>query len=129
MRGARHRAGTRRQGPAGGMALLLTVLALLCVGGFYWAVVCRLAAVDEPWNAPAYWHAWYPLSIALAAGAGLLLRKRDWMAGVAITASQLPVMLVNSETGPLLAVGVLFLCVLAVPAAAASWLAGIVRFR
>lgn len=115
--------------PTGGRALLLTFLGLLCAGGLYWAMVCRLAAVNEPWDAPAYWQAWYPISIALAAGAGLLLGRRGWMAGLAITASQLPVMLVHSETGPLIGVGVLFLCILALPAAAASWLAGVLRIR
>lgn len=118
-----------RRRPAAGVAQILTLLALLCLGGLYWSAVCRLAAVDEPWDVPAYGHAWYPLSIALAAGVGLPLGKRGWMAGLAITASQLPVMLANSGTGPLIAVGVLFLCVLSVPAAAASWLAGVLRIR
>lgn len=112
-----------------GAGLFPAFLGMLAVGGFYWALVCRIAAVNEPWDAPAYWLGWYPLSIVLAAGMGSLLRKHGWMAGAAITVSQLPVMLINSGPGPLIAVGVLFLCILAMPAATASVLASRLRFR
>lgn len=83
------------------------------VGCLYWAFVCRLAAVSEPWDAPGYGYLWYPVSIMLAAIAGSLFGKRAWIAGAAVTASQVPVMMINGATGPLMAVGVLFLCVLA----------------
>ncbi len=91
------------------------VLALLFVSGLYWQVVCQVTGVREPWDADAYWRVWYPLSLALAAFAGYVFGKDGWLAGGILTFAQLPVMWINNGTGPLIAVGVLFLCVLAVP--------------
>jgi hypothetical protein len=100
------------------------VVALFVVGGLYWQFVCRTAGVSEPWDGDGYWRLWYPLSCALAAAGGYLLRKRGWRAGALVTFAQLPVMLLNGGAGPLLAVGVLFLGVLAIPVVAIATAAG-----
>ncbi|MDX3900438.1 MAG: hypothetical protein QHC40_08020 [Sphingobium sp.] len=88
-----------------------------------------MAGVDEPWDAPAYWTAAYPISLLLSGGAGLYFRKRGWLAGLAISFAQLPVMWINNGTGALWAVGLLFLSVLAVPAMAISTLTGLIATR
>ncbi len=99
-------------------------LSLFVLGGLYWQLVCQVMGVDEPWDAPAYWAFAYPASLVLAAIAGLLLRRDGWLAGAVLTFAQLPVMWVNNGTGPLWAVGLLFLCLLAIPAVALSTLTG-----
>lgn len=99
--------------------------AILIVGGLYWQLVCLLTGSPEPWDAAGYWHIWYPGSLALAAIAGLRLKRRGWSAGAIITFAQAPVMWVNAGyAGPFWAVGVVMLCMLAVPAVAISALAG-----
>ena len=93
--------------------LLLRLPALLIVAAVYWQSVCLWTGRDEPWDAPAYWMLVYPVSMLLAA-----------MAGFVITLAQLPIMMINAGTGPLWVVGLIYLCVLAIPVAAVSALAG-----
>lgn len=100
------------------------VAALLVAGCAYWQAVCAMAGVREPWDAARYWSIWYPVALLLGAVAALPLGRRDWWAGVLIVFAQAPVMLANGAAGPLLLVGLLFLSLLAVPAAAVSALAG-----
>ena len=95
-------------------------IVLLAFSLFYWSLVCRVAGVSEPWDADAYWRLCYPLSVALSAGAGLLLRTRGWMAGAIVTFAQLPVMAWNAEGGEFWAAGLLLLVLLALPAMAVS---------
>lgn len=98
--------------------------AIFVLGGLYWQFVSRIGEAAEPWDADAYWRLWYPLSLALSALAAFALRRRHAMAGVLITFAQLPVMWINNGIGPLVAVGVVMLCGLAIPAALISMLAG-----
>lgn len=109
----------------------MKVIVLLTCGLFYWSLVGRSAGVAEPWDAAAYWRLWYPLSLVLAGGAGLVLRTRGWMAGAIVTFAQLPVMAWNGEGALWWGMAMLFLAVLAIPAMAVSagtgWLA--IRLR
>ncbi|MET1755417.1 hypothetical protein ABVV53_08085 [Novosphingobium sp. RD2P27] len=102
----------------------LPIFVVLVVGHAYWLLVSHVEGVEEPWDAEAYWALWYPGSILLSAGAGVLLRRLGWVAGALFTFCQLPIMWLNNGSGPLWGVGFLFLCLLAIPAGAASSLAG-----
>lgn len=103
------------------------LLGLLIVSGAYWQVVCHLDAVGEPWDAARYWTLWYPLSIVLAAVAGVSMAKRAWLAGAIVTFAQMPVMWTNTGTTALWVLGLAMCGVLAVPgmliAAGAGWTA------
>ena len=99
---------------------ILVVVLLVGLGTSYWRVGCELTGASEPWDGASYWSVAYPVSLVLSGGAGLLLQRRGWLAGLIITFAQLPVLLVNSGGDPLWAVGCLLLCVPAVPAAAIS---------
>lgn len=97
---------------------LIQAIAVVAVGCLYWQVICMMAGVEEPWDADAYWIAWYPVSLALSALAGWAARGRGWVASVLFTFAQLPVLGLNTGVGSLWPVGLLFVCVLAVPPAA-----------
>ena len=103
---------------------LLQTAALCLLGGLYWQVICQVTGVREPWDAGNYWTLWYPVSLALSGVAGWLCRGHSWSAGALLTFAQLPIMWINNGTGPLWVVGVLYLCVLAVPAITISALTG-----
>ena len=103
---------------------LTKLLVLLFCSSLYWQFVSWATVTDEPWDADGYWPIWYPASFALSAIAGLALKNRGWMAGAIITFAQLPVILLNTQPGPLLAAGMAILCVLSVPVAATSALTG-----
>jgi hypothetical protein len=100
------------------------VLVLLVCSVLYWNFVCWVTGSREPWDADAYWRFWYPASLGLSAVAGLVLKNRGWMAGLILTFAQLPVMWINTGTGPLLVIGLMTLCILAVPVVAISALTG-----
>ena len=102
----------------------MKMIALLLGGTLYWYAVARATGTAEPWDADAYWRLWYPVSLALSAVAGSWLRRRGWAAGAILTAAQLPVMWLNTGTGPLWAVGLLMVAALAAPAVIVSALAG-----
>lgn len=105
-------------------ARLIKVVVLLIISGLYWQFVCQRTGTGEPWDGDAYWRIWYPLTFVLAAIAGYVFGKDGWLAGAIITFAQLPVMWFNSGTGPLFAVGLIFLFILAVPPTAISLLTG-----
>jgi len=99
-------------------------IVLLACAALYWHFVCWLTGAREPWDADAYWKLWYPASLGLSAVAGLVFRQQRWAAGGIITFAQFPVIWTNTGTHPLLAIGLLMLCLLAVPAIAVSALSG-----
>lgn len=99
-------------------------LIILAVGSVYWQLFAEMTGASEPWDAPAYWTLAYQGSLILSGIAGFFLRRGGWLAGVLLTFAQLPVIWINNEAGPLWAMGLLFLCVLAVPAVAISALSG-----
>lgn len=96
-----------------------TTVLLMC-SVLYWSFACWVTGVKEPWDADTYWRFWYPASLCLAGLAGLILKRRGWIAGAILTFAQIPVMWMNTTTGPLWTVGLITLCMLAVPAIAIS---------
>jgi hypothetical protein len=98
--------------------LILFVAAML-----YWHFVGQAGGVREPWDAHAYWTLWYPIALVLSAVTGFCLRKGGWLAGPVIISAQLPVMLLNTGLGAMMPLGIVFVCVLAVPSLALSFLA------
>ena len=107
----------------------IRLFALLLVSAMYWQLASRWSGVAEPWDADGYWRLWYPVSLALSALAGSVLRSRWGLAGAVVTVAQLPVMAVHAQPGALMIGGVMMLCILAIPAAAVSALAGRLRRR
>lgn len=102
----------------------MRAIGLILASLAYWFVVSVQAGVREPWDAAAYWWLWYPLSLVIAGGGGWLLRRRAWLAGVIVTFAQGAVVAIGGAAGPLWAVGLLMLAVLALPAMVAAMLAG-----
>jgi len=107
----------------------IRLFALLLVSAMYWQLVSQWSGVAEPWDAGGYWRLWYPVSLALSAVAGFVLRSRWGLAGAVVTVAQLPVMAVHAQPGVLMIGGMMILCILAIPAAAVSALAGRLRAR
>lgn len=106
-------------------SLLPKTAALLVISGLYWQIAVWIAGADEPWDAASYWYFWYPFSVGLAGIAGLFFKRQGWLAGTVLTFAQLPVMWINNPVaGPLYAVGLLLLCVLALPCVLVSTIAG-----
>lgn len=102
----------------------IKILAMVLFSAFYWHFVCWLTGAMEPWDAETYWGIWYPASFGLSALAALFFKKLGWLAGVIMTFAQLPVMWLNTGTGPLWAVGLIMLCLLAVPVSIVSAITG-----
>lgn len=90
----------------------------------YWQMVCDVTGANEPWDSADFLTTWYPVALAASAVSGFWLRLWGWSAGVIIIFAQLPVMLLNSGTGPLLIVGLFLLVGFAFPAALLSTAAG-----
>lgn len=101
-------------------------LAAFGAGLVLWLAASLLLEAPEPWDSPLYWAA-YLAGLVLSAVFGFIVRKSGWLCGVLIIFAQLPVLLFQSEPGPLLMVGILFLAALAVPAALVAIAAA--RFR
>lgn len=99
-----------------GQLLVLLPLALI-----YWWAVAAASHVSEPWDAPRYWTIAYPGALLLAFGAGLGLRAWPWLTGYIVMLAQWPVMVALAGLGPLAPVGLMYLCVLALPAVLAAW--------
>ncbi|MEG3082712.1 hypothetical protein U1707_03590 [Sphingomonas sp. PB2P12] len=108
---------------------LIKILVLLACSMFYWHLVCRVTGTQEPWDADTYWRVWYPVSLGLAAFAGLFFQRRGWMAGAILTFAQLPVMWLNTGAGNIWVTGIVMSCVLALPVAAISAMAGWLAVR
>lgn len=100
--------------------LYLHIFALAALGLIYWQIVCLTWQVTEPWDAPVYWTVAYPLAVAVSGVVGWFLRSHGWLSGTVINLAQMPIILLNSSMGALAAVGLLFMILLTVPAAALS---------
>lgn len=106
---------------------LIQTFVLLLIGGLYWQTVVWVTDTTEPWDAPAYWRLWYPISLIMSALAGPFFKQCPWQAGLLLTFAQLPIMWLNSGTGPLMIVGLMYLLALAIPAMALSQVTGWVK--
>lgn len=107
----------------------IKVFMLLIVGCVYWQIAAEMTGASEPWDAPSYWSFWYPVSLGMSVVAGVLFRPGAWWVGALLTFAQLPIMFLNTGAGPLMAVGILFLAALAIPAMALSYLGGWIADR
>jgi hypothetical protein len=107
----------------------LAMMVVLILSLAFWAVASLSAGVAEPWDAESFWRLMYPGALALSAVAGLLFPQRSMVWGAVVMFAQIPLVMLFSGAGPLLAVGVLYAAVLSVPAMALSWLAGVARRR
>ncbi|MFV0625696.1 hypothetical protein ACBY01_17070 [Sphingomonas sp. ac-8] len=102
---------------------LVPLLTALLLGVGYWQLVCRIAAVAEPWDAPTYWTLAYPAALIASAAAGALLRRRAALASGLFVFSQLAVLWINAGLDGMWPVGVLFAVLLSLPAVAIATLA------
>lgn len=98
-------------------------------GLLFWFIVALNTQGGEPWDAGSFWSVIYPLALLTSAALGFAFPVRAWLWGLVVMLAQVPVVVVMSGMGPLLLAGLVYAAVLAVPAAAVSWLAGIVRAR
>ncbi len=103
-------------------------IAALVIGFAYWLTANKWLEVSEPWDS-AFFLPVYCGAIVLSLVLGLIVGGRSWLLGAIIVCAMLPVMLLQSGSGPLLAIGIIFLVVLAVPAALASMVGGYLRGR
>ena len=105
----------------------MQALGVLVIATLYWLAVNAISGTVEPWDAPSYWTIAYPIALAIAALAGFLSRLPAWLVRGLVIFAQLPVMLAGSGIGPLIALGLLLLGLLAIPAIAAAWLGARLR--
>ena len=109
----------------------MKAIVLLAASLLYWILISRSTGVAEPWDAATYWRWWYPLSLVLAGGAGLVFQARGWVGGAIVTFAQLPVMAWNGGGALSWNMATPLLAVLAIPAMAVSmgtgWL--VIRLR
>ena len=87
----------------------------------FWLAASWSAGVNEPWDAQCFWTVLYPASLVLTLTLGLLFQKRRWLAGPIVMFGQIPCVMMTSEAGPLLAVGILYSLLLSIPAVMLSW--------
>lgn len=89
-----------------------------------WTAVSLSMGGGEPWDADRYWTLACPAALVLSLALGLAFPRRAWCWGAMVMLAQVPVVIAVSGIGPLLAAGVVYAAVLAVPAMLASALGG-----
>lgn len=107
---------------------LATIVACV-ISVSFWLAASWSAGVNEPWDAQCYWTVLYPASLALTLTLGLLFQQRGWLAGPIVMFGQIPCVMMTSEAGPLLAVGILYSILLSIPAVMLSWGARVIYRR
>lgn len=101
---------------------------LICVVGIvFWSVVSMLSGAAEPWDAASFWTLIYPAALALSVVLGATFQRSSLSAGAIVMFAQLLVVMASAGISPLLAVGVMYVAVLSVPAMVLSWIAGRLR--
>ncbi len=96
-------------------------------GTALWLAIAAMGGGREPWDTGAYWTAGYPLSLLLAAVCGWLFPSRSWRWAVALTFTQLPVMVAGGSGLGLLPLGAVLLAILSLPLVAVARLSGWLR--
>jgi hypothetical protein len=94
--------------------LLVTIAGLAS-----WQGATVVLGKPEAWDSPNYL-GFYLAALGLCAAFGYFFPERAWRWGLIIVFAQLPVMLFQSGTGPLMVVGLGFLTAMALPAVAAA---------
>ncbi|SDS90174.1 hypothetical protein SAMN04490205_4027 [Pseudomonas trivialis] len=110
-------------------SIWLATIVTLVISVSFWLAASWLAGVNEPWDAQRYLTVLYPASLALALTLGLLFKQRGWLAGPIVMFGQIPCVMITSEPGPLLAVGMLYCILLSIPAVMLFWIARVVCRR
>ena len=95
---------------------LVRFVTVAAVALIFWQAVTVILGASEPWDSPDYL-AWYVASLGLSAFFGYAFDRHAWRWGVIIVFAQLPVLLFHSGAGNLLLAGLVYLSVLALPAA------------
>ncbi|WP_052772766.1 hypothetical protein [Luteimonas sp. FCS-9] len=104
-------------------------LAASVAGAALWALASAAAGGVEPWDIASFWTMAYPVALGLSAVLGLVFPVGAWRWGALVVLMLVPVTVVVSGIGPLLAAGVLYAALLAIPAMLLSWLASQLRRR
>lgn len=110
-------------------SFLAATAVTLKVGVLFWALVAWRTPGGEPWDATAFWTVVYPIALCIAAVLGACFHRQAWLWGLLLMVVQVPVVAVMSGVGPLLLAGVVYALVLAIPAMAVAWAAGVLRRR
>ncbi|WP_374144305.1 hypothetical protein [Sphingomonas sp.] len=93
---------------------------VFAIGVGLWVGANIAFETTEPWDSAFYLSVSYPLALAISAGLGFAFAELPCRWGLIIMLAQFPVMVIQSGTGPLIAVGILLLAVLSVPAMASA---------
>lgn len=104
-------------------------LAALAIGVVYWFAAGRLSDVAEPWDASGFWSIAYPGALLLAGLLGLAWPRHGWAWGAIVVLAQVIVVIATGGAGPLIAVGIVYAAVLALPAMLVAQVAGRIRAR
>ncbi|MEN5062427.1 hypothetical protein [Luteimonas sp. TWI1416] len=107
------------------LALSIAAIAGLAL----WSVVSLSSGGIEPWDAARYWTLACPAALLLSLALGIAFPVRGWVWGAVVMLAQLPVVIAVSGIGPLLAAGVVYTVLLALPAMLASAIGGWWRRR
>jgi hypothetical protein len=84
--------------------------------------------VREPWDGASF-GLFYAAALAVSAILGAFAQGRAWAVGAAVVWAMLPVMVIASGAGPLIALGVIILAAMSLPAAGVAELAFRLRRR
>jgi hypothetical protein len=85
-----------------------------------WSVAATLAGGREPWDAPAFWSIWWPLSIALSFALGLIFPRRGWAWSFVVMTMMAPVMALNGSGLSTMPPGLVLMALLALPGSVAG---------
>lgn len=105
------------------------VAVTLKTGLLFWWLVAWRSGGGEPWDADGFWTLVYPLALVISGVLGGVFAFRAWLWGPLVMLMQVPIVVVVSGIGPLLAAGIVYAAVLSVPAALVSWATGAARRR
>ena len=93
-----------------------------------WIGASFLSGRREAWDAPAYWSAAYPVSLALCGLLGILWPQKPWRWALALFLGQFAGMAIrNGEVGSLAPLGLILFAVLSLPGMLVAQLGA--RFR
>jgi hypothetical protein len=97
------------------------------LGLVLWSATSYISGRAEPWDSSFYWSGSYPLSLLLTGCLGFAFPERTWRWAVAMTFTQLPILLFAGSDFGLLPLGLILLAFLALPAVLTGWIGGRLR--
>lgn len=108
---------------------LLPWLIAIGSGVALWSATAVLGDRREPWDAPLFWSASYPLALLLCGLCGFAFPVRPWRWAVGLITSQLLIMIGSGADLSLLPLGLVMIGLLCLPAALASRIGASLRNR